>query len=212
MQNHVRADNSSYHVVNYDPSTGSVLSRETHQGFSDNSTWSRGEAWGVYGFTMVYRETGQQRFLETAERMADYFLAHLPADMIPYWDFNAGQPGYTPQWKYDPTRFKEQPRDASAAAVVASALIELSGYVPAARSKKYMQAAEKMIRSLSAEPYKAALGKNGNFILAHSTGSVPANSEIDVPLTYADYYFVEALKRYKEKILQRTSTVKPDAK
>lgn len=212
MQNHVRPDNSSYHVVNYDPETGAVLSRETHQGFSDNSTWSRGEAWGVYGFTMVYRETRQQRFLETAEKMADYFLAHLPADMVPYWDFNAGQPGYTPQWKYDPTRFKEQPRDASAAAVVASALIELSGYVPADRSRKYLQAAEKMIRSLSAEPYKAAQGKNGNFILAHSTGSVPANSEIDVPLTYADYYFIEALKRYKEKILLRASNIKTEAK
>ena len=197
MKNHLRPDHSSYHVVNYDPNTGAVLSRETHQGFSDNSTWSRGQAWGVYGFTMVYRETGDKRFLETAIHMADYFLDHLPADMVPAWDFNVGQPGYVPQWKYDPARFDHVPKDASAAAVVASALIELSGYVPLEKGRTYFQSAEKIIQSLSSETYLAKPGENGNFLLMHSTGGVPSYSEIDVPLTYADYYFVEAMQRYK---------------
>jgi len=197
MQNHVRADYSSYHVVNYDPETGAVKSKETHQGFADNSTWSRGEAWGIYGFTMVYRESNDKSFLKTAEGMADYFLNHLPADTIPYWDFNVDQPGYNPPWKYDPSRFREIPKDASAAAVAASALIELSGYVEKTKSKKYLKAAEDILYALSSPKYMAAIGENGNFILKHSTGGAPSYSEIDVPLTYADYYFVEAMKRYK---------------
>jgi uncharacterized protein YyaL (SSP411 family) len=198
MKNHVRPDYSSYHVVNYDPETGAVKSRETHQGFADNSTWSRGEAWGIYGFTMVYRESKEKDFLKTAEGMADYFIDHLPKDTIPDWDFNVNQPGYNPQWKYDPSRFTEIPKDASAAAVAASALIELSAYVDKTKSKKYLKAAEDILYALSSPKYKAAIGENGNFILKHSTGSFPANSEIDVPLTYADYYYVEAMKRYKD--------------
>ena len=198
MKNHVRPDYSSYHVVNYDPETGAVKSRETHQGFADNSTWSRGEAWGIYGFTMVYRESKEKDFLKTAEGMADYFIDHLPKDTIPDWDFNVNQPGYNPQWKYDPSRFTEIPKDASAAAVAASALIELSAYVDKTKSKKYLKAAKDILYALSSPKYKAAIGENGNFILKHSTGSFPANSEIDVPLTYADYYYVEAMKRYKD--------------
>jgi rhamnogalacturonyl hydrolase YesR len=198
MKNHVRPDYSSYHVVNYDPETGAVKSKETHQGFADNSTWSRGEAWGIYGFTMVYRESKEKEFLKTAEGMADYFIDHLPKDTIPDWDFNVNQPGYNPQWKYDPSRFTEIPKDASAAAVAASALIELSAYVDKTKSKKYLKAAEDILYALSSPKYKAAIGENGNFILKHSTGSFPANSEIDVPLTYADYYYVEAMKRYKD--------------
>lgn len=198
MKNHVRPDYSSYHVVNYNPETGAVKSRETHQGFSDNSTWSRGQAWGIYGFTMCYRESKDNSFLKTAEGMADYFLSHLPKDTIPAWDFNVNQTGYNPQWKYDPSRFTEIPKDASAAAVAASALIELSNYVGKAQSKKYLKAAEDILYALSSPKYKAAIGENGNFILKHSTGGVPSYSEIDVPLTYADYYFVEAMKRYKE--------------
>jgi unsaturated chondroitin disaccharide hydrolase len=198
MKNHVRPDYSSYHVVNYDPGTGAVKSRETHQGFSDNSTWSRGEAWGIYGFTMCYRESKDSSFLKMAVGMADYFLSHLPNDMIPAWDFNVNQSGYNPQWKYDPARFSEIPKDASAAAIAASALIELSGYVGEALSMKYLKAAENILYSLSSLKYKAAIGENGNFILKHSTGGVPSYSEVDVPLTYADYYFVEAMKRYKK--------------
>lgn len=198
MKNHVRPDYSSYHVVNYDPETGAVKSKETHQGFSDNSTWSRGEAWGIYGFTMCYRESKEKSFLKTAQGMANYFLNHLPKDTIPAWDFNVNQPGYNPQWKYEPSKFSEIPKDASAAAIAASALIELSTYVGKAQSKKYLKAAEDLLFALSSPKYKASIGENGNFILKHSTGAVPLNSEIDVPLTYADYYFVEAMKRYKE--------------
>jgi len=198
MKNHVRPDYSSYHVVNYDPETGAVKSKETHQGFSDNSTWSRGEAWGIYGFTMCYRESKEKSFLKTAQGMANYFLNHLPKDTIPAWDFNVNQPGYNPQWKYEPSKFSEIPKDASAAAIAASALIELSTYVGKAQSKKYLKAAEDLLYALSSPKYKASIGENGNFILKHSTGAVPLNSEIDVPLTYADYYFVEAMKRYKE--------------
>lgn len=198
MKNHVRADYSSYHVVDYDPQTGSVVAKETHQGFADNSTWSRGQAWGVYGFTMVYRESKEKQFLQTAEKMADYFISHLPDDTIPDWDFNVGQPGYIPRWKYDPSRFSAIPKDASAAAIAASALIELSGYVEKKKAEKYFKKAEDILYALSGTKYKAAAGTNGNFILMHSTGGVPGYAEIDVPLTYADYYFAEAMKRYKE--------------
>jgi hypothetical protein len=196
MKNHVRPDYSSYHVVNYDAETGAVKSKETHQGFSDNSTWARGQAWGIYGFTLVYRESREKVFLETAEKMADYFLAHLPSDTIPAWDFHVNQPGYEPKWNYDPAKFPGIPKDASAAAVTASALIELAGYAGGQKSEKYRKAAEDMLIALSSAKYKAAVGENGNFILKHSTGNAPAYSEIDVPLTYADYYFVEAMKRY----------------
>lgn len=197
MKNHLRPDFSSYHVVDYDPETGAVKSRETQQGFSDNSAWSRGQAWGIYGFTMTYRETGDKRFLKTAEKMADFFLDHpnLPDDGIPYWDFNVGQPGYTPVWNYDPTRYREIPRDASAAAVTASALIELSGYAGPPKAKKYTEAAEKMLKSLSSARYRAEPGQNGGFLLMHASGGVPGNAEVDVPLSYADYYYVEALMR-----------------
>ncbi|TZF83301.1 glucuronyl hydrolase [Pedobacter sp. BS3] len=199
MKNHIRPDYSSYHVVNYDPETGKVKSRETHQGYADNSTWARGQAWGIYGFTMVYRETKDKRFLETACKMADFFLnnPNLPKDKIPYWDFNINQPGFRPQWNYDAAKFPVIPRDASAAAITASALIELSGYVAAPESKRYLEAAGAMLTSLSSPAYRAPVGDNGGFILKHSTGGVPSNAEIDVPLTYADYYYVEALLRYK---------------
>lgn len=199
LKNHFRPDYSSYHVVNYDGETGAVKSQETHQGFSDNSTWSRGQAWAIYGFTMVYRETGNKKYLKAARRMADFFLHHpnLPADKVPYWDFNVGQPGYNPVWNFDPKRYAEVPRDASAAAVVSSALIELSGYVKGKAGKEYLAAAEAMLRSLSSPQYRAAAGENGGFILKHASGGVPGNIEVDVPLSYADYYYLEALMRYR---------------
>lgn len=200
IKNHLRQDYTSYHVVNYDPDTGEVKNRETQQGFSDNSMWARGQAWGIYGFTMSYRETGEKRYLEVARRMADVYLDHpnLPADKIPYWDFNVNQPGFNPVWKYDPSRYSEIPRDASAAAVVASALIELASYVDVKVSRKYLKAAEAMLRSLASPRYSAAIGTNGGFILMHSSGGVPGNVEVDVPLSYADYYYVEALMRYRK--------------
>lgn len=199
MKNHIRPDYSSYHVVDYDVETGKVKSRETQQGFSDNSTWSRGQAWGIYGFTMVYRETKEKKFLQVAEKMADFFINHpnLPEDKIPYWDFNVGQPGFNPPWKYDPNRYPETPRDASAAAITASALIELSGYADQKNREKYLDAAEAMLRSLSSPRYRAGIGEKGGFILMHSSGGVPGNAEVDVPLSYADYYYTEALMRYR---------------
>lgn len=184
MKNHFRKDNSSYHVVDYDPETGKVRSKETAQGYSDESSWARGQAWGVYGFTMCYRYTKDKKYLEQAEKVADYILNYkgMPDDMIPYWD-------------YDAPNIPEAPRDASAAAVTASALIELSGYD---QQEKYKESAEKMLKSLASPKYTAKIGKNNDFILKHSVGSIPHDNEIDVPLNYADYYYIEALLRYKD--------------
>lgn len=200
LKNHFRPDYSSYHVVDYDSLSGAVKSKETVQGFSDNSTWARGQAWAIYGFSMTYRETGEKRFLEAAEKMAGYYLDHpnLPEDMIPYWDFNVDQEGYDPKWNYDPGLYPEVPRDASAAAIVASALIELAGFAEGDERDRYLAAAEKTIRSLSSPKYRNAPGENGGFILKHASGGVPGNIEVDVPLSYADYYYVESLMRYKK--------------
>lgn len=190
LKNHFRPDFSSYHVVNYDSATGAVLSRETQQGFSDNSTWARGQAWAIYGFTMVYRETKDSKFLNAAEKMADFYIDHpnLPSDKIPYWDFNV--------------RGRAVPRDASAAAIVSSALLELSAYAQPNKGVKYLHAAESMLRSLSSSRYRAAIGTHGGFILMHSCGGVPGNVEVDVPLSYADYYYLEALMRYRRLALR----------
>ena len=198
-RNHFRDDYSSYHVVNYDEETGEVLHRATCQGFADNSTWARGQAWAIYGYTMAYRETKNPDFLNMAVHTADFWLSHprLPKDGIPYWDFNAGQKSYVPDWNYDPQRFKVIPRDASAAAIAASAFLELSEYVM--EGKKYAEAAEHILRSLSSPDYLAEPGTNCNFILKHSVGSIPHGVEIDVPLVYADYYYLEALTRYKNR-------------
>ncbi|HOZ84495.1 MAG TPA: glycoside hydrolase family 88 protein [Niabella sp.] len=200
MKNHLRPDYSSYHVVDYDTATGKVLHQQTNQGFSDNSQWARGQGWGIYGFTVMYRETKDNRFLITAQKMADYYINHpnMPADKIPYWDFNAGQPGYVPDWKYDASKFSYVPRDASAASLIASALLELNKYLP--DGKKYYRFAVESLNSLCTPAYLAAPGTNSNFILKHSTGSIPHNTEVDVPLMYADYYFLEALLRYKNML------------
>ena len=196
-KNQFREDYSNYHVVNYDAETGEVLNQATCQGFSDNSAWARGQAWAIYGYTMAYRETKNPNFLEIAVHTADYWLNHpnLPEDGVPYWDFNAGQEGYVPDWKYDPDRFKVVPRDASAAAIAASAFLELATYVP--NEDTYYDAAVKILKSLSSPAYRAVPGTNNNFILMHSVGSIPHGQEIDVPLVYADYYFLEALNRYE---------------
>ena len=196
-KNQFREDYSNYHVVNYDAETGEVLNQATCQGFSDNSAWARGQARAIYGYTMAYRETHRQDFLDMAVHTADFWLNHpnLPEDGIPYWDFNAGQEGYVPDWNYDPEIFKVVPRDASAAAIAASAFLELSGYVT--DGKKYSAAAAHILKSLSSPAYLAEPGTNCNFILMHSVGSIPHGEEIDVPLIYADYYYLEALMRYK---------------
>lgn len=200
MKNAVRPDYSCYHIVYYDKETGKPIKGETSQGWSDNSAWSRGQSWGIYGFTMCYRETKDPRFLETAIGMADFYLDHpnLPADKIAWWDFNAHQEGYVPGIRSNANNLVLNYRDASAAACTASALLELSTYVKGSKSAKYLEGAKAILHSLGSKKYRAELGKNADFILMHSTGAIPQNSEIDVPLTYADYYFVEALHRYNK--------------
>ena len=186
MKNHFRADNSSYHVLNYNAQTGAIQQKRTAQGFSDESAWARGQAWGLYGYTETYRETKDKKYLEQANKIAAFILNHpnLPADKIPYWDFNA-------------PNIPNALRDVSAATITASALLELSGYVNKELAVKYFKTAETILKNLSTEQYKAAAGTNGGFLLKHSVGHFPAQTEIDVPLTYADYYFVEAMMRYK---------------
>jgi unsaturated chondroitin disaccharide hydrolase len=186
MKNHYRKDYSCYHVVNYDTLTGKVLARVTAQGYSNESSWARGQSWGLYGFLICYRYTKNKIFLDQAIHIADYLLSHpnLPQDNIPYWDYNA--PG-----------IPNEIRDASSGAIMASALLEL-GTIPGVDKKRYLSTAEKIIRSLCSEKYLAKKGKNGNFLLMHSVGSKPAGSEVDVPLNYADYYFLESLLRAKK--------------
>jgi chondroitin AC lyase len=199
MKNQIRSDYSSYHVVCYDTLTGKVEGTETAQGLADNSTWARGQAWGIYGFTMVYRESKDKRFLKTAQGMADYFINHpnLPADKVPYWDFNLLEKGYIPGVNSNANNVKDLFRDASAASITASALLELSLY-SGVKGKKYYDFAIQILYSLASANYMAAPGTNANFILKHSVGSIPHNGEIDVPLIYADYYFLEALNRYNQ--------------
>jgi hypothetical protein len=185
MRNHFRPDYSSYHVVDYDTVTGRVLARKTAQGYADSSAWARGQSWGLYGYTMVYRYTHDPKYLEQAMHIADYILARLPADKVPYWDYDApGGPRVL--------------RDVSAGAILASGLIELSRDAPSAESRAYLSVAEQIIVSLSSGSYHAVVGANGGFLLMHSVGNLPGHSEIDAPQTYADYYFVEAMLRYKE--------------
>lgn len=183
MKNHFRDDYSSYHVVDYDPVTGTVRSRVTHQGYSDDSFWSRGQGWALYGYTMCYRYTHDQRYLEQAKNIAKFLfsLNNMPEDGIFFWDMK------------DPS-IPDAPRDASAAALVASAFYELQAYVGAELGKQYIAYADKIVNSLI-DHYQAPVGSNQGFLLLHSTGNKPANSEIDVPINYADYFYMEALRR-----------------
>lgn len=180
LKNHFRDDYSSYHLVDYSKTTGEPLHKQTYQGNSDESSWARGQAWGLYGYAMCYRETGMKRYLEQAENIAHYFIDNLPDDFVPWWDF-------------DLTGKTNEPRDASAAAVAASGLIELAGQTG---NNYYLEVAKKIVESLSSDKY---FDKNinvvGNLLLKHSTGHKPHQSEVDVPLIYADYYFIEAISR-----------------
>lgn len=187
IENHFRPDYSSYHVLDYDLETGKVLRKVTWQGAADSSAWSRGQGWGLYGYTMMYRFTKDKRYLQQAKNIASFILKNpnLPDDKIPYWDFNA-------------PNIPNALRDASAGALMASALLELGQYSTKKEQKEYVSVAEKMIQSLASDKYRAKLGENGGFLLMHSVGALPFNSEVDVPLTYADYYFLEALLRYKK--------------
>jgi unsaturated chondroitin disaccharide hydrolase len=184
---HFRPDFSSYHVVDFDTAAGVMLRQVTNQGAFDESAWARGQSWGLYGFTMMYRMTGDAVYLERALKIADFLLNHpnMPDDGIPYWDYNAPE-------------IPQTYRDVSAAAIMASALLELGQYTEGNEGKNFLGAATRIITSLSSGKYRSAAGENGGFILMHSVGSLPGKSEVDVPLTYADYYFVEALMRYKK--------------
>ena len=181
MQNHYRNDYSCYHVVDYSPVDGAVRKKNTAQGYSHESSWARGQAWGIYGFTICYRETHDPKYLRQAQKAFEFVIRHknFPADFIPYWDFDA-------------PKIPNEPRDASAAAIIAAALYELSTYE---NGEFYKEWGDKIIQSLGSPAYRAKPGENGNFILMHSVGSIPHGAEIDVPLNYADYYFLEALMR-----------------
>ena len=195
MANHYRADYSSYHVIDYNPEDGSIVGRKTAQGAFDESAWARGQAWGLYGYVMMYRETGDDTYLDFAKHIAAFMLNHpnMPEDLVPYWDFDAPD---LPEDSPYAAKYKTY-RDASAASIMASALIELSTQADGDSSTIYLAAAEKILQSLSSPSYKAEIGTNGGFILQHCVGSIPHGGEIDVPLTYADYYYIEALMRYR---------------
>jgi len=184
MKNHYRPDNSSYHVVDYDPETGKVIKKNTHQGYADESAWARGQAWGLYGFTMCYRETKNPVYLQHAEKIANFLLnnPNLPKDMVPYWDFNA-------------PNIPNAERDASAAAIMSSALFELSRY--SSNGKEYLSSANKILENLT-RSYRSPVGENKGFLLLHCVGHMPNKSEVDVPINYADYYYVEALARSRK--------------
>ena len=177
IKNHFRPDYSTYHVVAYNELTGEITDKRTAQGNSDDSAWARGQSWGLYGFTMMYRMTQDKTYLEQAVKIADYLIPRLPEDAVPNWDYDA----------------EAQCKDSSAAAIMASALIELYGFT---QNEVYLATAERQLRSLSSEAYFAQPGENGNFLLKHGVGHYPAKGEVDVPLSYGDYYFIEASMRY----------------
>ena len=190
LRDHYRADNSAYHVVDYDLAKGVVREKMTAQGAASESAWARGQSWGLYGFTMMYRCTRETTYLEHARKIAQFILDHprLPKDKIPYWDFDASD-------------IPHARRDVSAASILASALLELAQYVEGEERKKYMTTARTILINLSGKKYRVKPGANAGFLLRHSVGALPYNSEVDVSLTYADYYFLEALMRYRNWII-----------
>jgi len=187
MKNHFRDDHTSYHVVIYNKDTGEMIKQVTHQGYADDTMWARGQAWAIYGYTMVYRETRDPRFLDFAQKVTDVYLERLPDDLVPYWDFNAPD-------------IPDAPRDVSAAAVVVSALLELAQYVPENKQDLYRGKAEDMLNSLALR-YHA--GPHNSALLSQSTGHYPGGTEINTSINYADYYYVEALLRFKKLISEK---------
>ena len=199
LKNHFRPDYSSYHVVDYDPETGSPRTKQTHQGYADDSFWSRGQGWGLYGFAMCYRFTKDRAYLKQSEGIADFFLnlKNMPADFIPYWDMKMPAVDHCTPEDVNP----DVPRDASAAAIIASGLYELCTYVSPEKGKSYRNAADKIMDSLN-KHYQAKPESHYGFLLLHSTGHHPGGSEIDVPLSYADYFYLEALARKRNLDIQ----------
>jgi uncharacterized protein YyaL (SSP411 family) len=184
MKNHYRPNYSTWHVIDYSKTDGSVRHKNTHQGYADESSWSRGQSWGVYGYVLCYRKTKNPAYLAQAEKALDFIATHpnYPEDGVPYWDFDAPE-------------IPDTYRDTSAASILASALYEISTY---SDKKNYKAWADKIMTSLGGPDYRAQTGENGFFILMHAVGSLPHNSEVDVPLNYGDYYFLEALKRKRD--------------
>jgi len=185
LNNHFRPDNSSYHVVSYDPITGAPDVKHTHQGLNHESDWSRGQAWGLHGYTATYRYTKDPKYLEQAKKIAEFIFTHpnLPADKVPYWD-------------YDAPNIPNEPRDVSAAAITASGLLELATY-DTANTDKYNAWADEILVSLGSDKYKCDIAP---FFLKHSVGSIPGEFEMDAPIIYADYFYVEALlRKYNQK-------------
>ena len=183
MKHHFRPDFTSFHVVSYNDD-GSVELKGTHQGKNDDSAWARGQGWAVYGYTSCYRETKDVKFLNQAVNIAEMIIKrNVASDKVCYWDFDA------------PIKM-ETPRDASAATVIASAFLELSTF--AENGDRYFDYAEEILKSLSSKKYLSEKGQNKGFVLMHSVGSLPHGSEIDTPINYADYYYLEALKRYND--------------
>ncbi|HEY65422.1 MAG TPA: glucuronyl hydrolase [Caldilineae bacterium] len=178
---HVRPDGSTAHVYDFNPDTGEPIGQNTHQGYSPTSCWSRGQAWAIYGFTTCYRRTGDEAFLATARKLADWFIAHLPEDHVPYWDFNAPD-------------IPNEVRDSSAAAIAACGLLDLA---IAAGEPRYREAGLEILTSLATH-YTSRDHPEEEGILLHATGAKPLGREIDVSLTYGDYYFVEGLLRILE--------------
>ena len=191
IDNHFREDYSTYHVVSYDTITGKPHAKHTAQGDAHESSWARGQAWGLYGYTMMYRETGNPAYLKQAVAIAKFLTSHprLPEDKIPYWD-------------YDAPEIPDAERDASAGAIMASALIELSQLDTSDEASYWLEIAEQQLRSLSSKDYLAEIGELGGFIIKHGVGHLRANWEVDVPLSYGDYYYIEALLRYKKLLAQ----------
>ncbi len=218
IENHFRDDYSTYHVVDYNDETGEVRNRCTAQGIADESRWARGQAWAIYGYTVAYRFTGEERYLEQAKNIANYLLVeedNMPEDLVPLWDFDVAEFASDGeemvhlfnQWvnifndKEKTEKYINQ-RDVSSASIISSALYELYWYT---KDELYKKKADKMIESLSTPAYRAEVGTNGGFLFMHSVGSLPHShvqlqknpkaGNIDVPLNYADYYFLEALIR-----------------
>lgn len=182
MENHFKPDYSNYHVAVYDTVSGDFIKGVTHQGYADETMWARGQAWAIYGYTICYRETGYERYLDFVQKVTDVYLNRLPDDLIPYWDFDA-------------PNIPNAPRDASAAAIVASALLELSEIMNNGKGENYRSKAIKMLRSLRSKQYQSGSARPS--FLDRSTGHWPAGYEIDASIIYADYYYIEALLRLK---------------
>ena len=189
MRHHFRPDGGTFHVLDYDQRNGRVQAVRRGQGASCETAWSRGQSWAIYGYTMMYRESGDSAYLAMAQKLADYAINHpdMPSDGIPLWDYGAAPC---------------EERDSSAGAIMASALVELSGFVKGPKGAAYRAFAAKQLLSLASPAYFSEGGEIGHFLLKHGVGNKPGDSEIDVPLIYGDYYFLEALVRFRDLMSQ----------